>query len=120
MSGTVDGPVVVGVVTINLGDADLGDGSDSGGGGLGRLMAIPAGSHVCVDLGDRRWVELSDQVLDRIAGATLVMRAVTVRGTDPDAVRHAMACLARGPRQHANFEAAFTEAAFDVDGGDRW
>lgn len=94
------GPVVVGVVTIDL------DHLADSDGGLGRLSAIPAGSHVCVDLGERRWVELSDQVLDWIAGATWDMRAVTVRGIHPETVRYAMDVLARGHRQHAAHEAA--------------
>lgn len=82
-------PVVVGVVTIDVGNLD-------------RLDAIPPGVEVCLDLGNRRAADLIN--LDRIAGATWDMRAVKVQGKHPEAVSYATDCLKRAHRQHAMSE----------------
>lgn len=114
-AGAADGvvvPVLAGVVTIDLDHLD----EDPDG-----WCAVPAGVEVWVDLGDRRLVEVSYRVLDRVALLTWPARVVRVVGAHADAVGHVVGVLARGHHQHAVAERGFRrELACRADEGTRF
>lgn len=87
-AGAEDGPLVVGVLRLELSE-------------LARWRPVPMGVRVRVDLGDARW--LTDHYLRVIATHTWGASQIEVTGTSPRAISDATRHLKRA---HAGYSAA--------------